>query len=234
MDKQALNHIIHMDVVEAVTYDFEKVYIYISSEKNFNAVFKSDVKYVIVMDERFEKCYVLTYDFQVQGMIVRVFSSFIHELNKIVFEHIPKSTSTTSLWHQLKNHQVVYDPKSSYKKLALRYKKDYPLRLKLRIIEKQLTLFEDVFYDNIKKACMNQDIIRFHTYLLPLLQGLLEIYYAKSLETYDSFESGLRNLNMASRESDRKLYQMMTTLMQTSSWKKRVQILEWINEVIYQ
>lgn len=233
MDIHDIYRLIKLENVEAITQSDFVIYIYITSEKSYKDLISASAKLIILKDDRFEKSYSMLINGMMQQVVVRVLSSFMHELNKIVFEHMPKFSLSTSQWHQLKHHHIAYDPLSKYHKLARRYQKEYPIRLQSRIIEKHTILFEDVLFYQLKSACEQQNAVQYTLKLEQTLHSLIEIFFARELKTYDTLESGFEDIHTYKREDVKLFKSKLMRLIETTSWKKRLDALDWFNNWIH-
>ncbi|WP_299014079.1 DUF4037 domain-containing protein [uncultured Photobacterium sp.] len=156
-------------------------------------------------------------------LIYRSLDWLDNEVDRVVNAFQASTGYSTCFWYNLINSKVIYDRNNRAKKLIEKHSVEFPVELRLNIIDKNLPLLNKAmpaFQSQIKKALERQDIISINHRIAEFISSYFDVLFAinemphpgeKKLVKYvlqkcskipESFEEDIIDLLSLSGESD--------------------------------
>ena len=120
-------------------------------------------------------------------IIYRNLSDVVHNLNKVVYEHMPSNAYSTCIWNNMLSCIILYDRKGLLAKVKNRYHLSYPEQLKSNIISRGMKLLSGYlpsFDAQIVKAAERHDLVSINHRITEFLATYFDVLFALNKLTH--------------------------------------------------
>lgn len=168
---------------------------------------------------------VIVFEHKVYTMNYTSIQDLVHQLNRTLFEHLPKDGCTTCQWHHLLNNHLLFDPEGRYEALRKRFNLTYKDRLMKRIIEHHMIHLSEQprsIYMSLMEAYRNEkslDIMRLTPRYLAII---IDIWFSIKKETYASLDDAIDKLSQSHLAIEKNMFSHITKLISmTCNWNEK-------------
>lgn len=218
MNPSLLERLKSIDNISAITidqYHEHILYLFTESEPNIKKIRDQIIKtFESIVQYSFED--VMMFDREFYTLSYASLESMTHQLNRTLFEQLPKDSCTTCQWHHLLYDHLQFDRCGRYEALRNRFTLPFKDRLTKRIIEQDIIYLSEQprsLYMRLIDAYHHQQSLGIMRLTPRYIEIIIDMWFSIKKETYGSVDNAINTLHQSHHPIDQDIHHHITILI---------------------